>query len=107
MNRIQKIRANRAEARKRALDEAFNALYSRVASLGVTLKPFGSFAEGEVHAGSDLDLMIAGSDLSSETRRAVIRASEMIAEEAGVRIDLVFEAESPRFYREVKDAHPV
>jgi predicted nucleotidyltransferase len=107
VNRIEKIRWERTEARKRTINEAFRLLSARFSPIGVALKPFGSYAEGKIHAGSDLDLAISGPDLPSDVKRAVIREAERISAELGVGIDLVFEAESPLFYDEVKNACPV
>lgn len=107
VNRIEKLRRDRTEVRKRTLDEAFCLLSARFSPIGVAMKPFGSYAEGKIHAGSDLDLAIPGPDLPSDVRRAVIKEAERISAELGVGIDLVFEAESPLFFEEVRHAYPV
>jgi predicted nucleotidyltransferase len=107
MNRIETLRKDRTDARKRTLEEAFRLLSSRFSPMGVALNPFGSYAEGQIHPGSDLDLAIPGPELPSDIKRAVIREAERISTELGVGIDLVFEAESPLFYEEVRHAYPV
>lgn len=107
MNRIEALRRDRVEARKRRLDEAFRLLSARCSLVGVTPKPFGSYADGRTHATSDLDLAIPGPDLPADVRRVLIREAERISARLGVGIDLVFEAESPLFHGEVINACPV
>jgi len=106
MNRIQNLRRERALARKAVLDRAFARLSDAAMRFGLKIVPFGSYAEGRVHGASDLDVAVRGS-VALDGRRRIIREAQKIQADSGIGVDLVFEAESPEFFRKVLHAHQV
>jgi predicted nucleotidyltransferase len=106
MTRMQEIRRERAVLRRRDLDRALARLRDLADPAGLSLIPFGSYAEGRVHGNSDLDVAVPG-DVSEELRRALIRESERFEAESGIGVDLVFEVETPDFFQRIHDVHQV
>ena len=106
MNRLQAIRKARTDQRRASLERAFLHLSRLASGMGLSLVPFGSYAEGRIHAHSDLDIGIPG-PVGDDLRRQMIRGAEATAVMEGIGIDLVFESETPIFYSQVIHAHPV
>ena len=106
MTRWQLIQQKRVAERRKALDSLMADVRKVAEQHAAVVFPFGSYAAGQTHAGSDLDVAFPG-DLSAETRRGLIRSIERLQECFGIEIDMVFEAESPHFFREVCDEHRV
>ena len=84
-------RVKRAEARERALQSAFTGIERAFREKGYRVIPFGSVVENRVHGRSDLDLLVVG-EVSRETQRELWDATEKIAREEGVEVDLHFPA---------------
>jgi predicted nucleotidyltransferase len=69
------LHAQRLAERREAAVAAVRAAAALVAPLGVTLRVFGSLAEGRFHRDSDLDLALEGSEAAlAEAERRVVEA---------------------------------
>lgn len=102
----QRIHQNQALARQQTLDGLFQRVSAVATRFGVRVLPFGSYAMGRVDATSDLDVAFPG-DISREIQLRILKDLEALSRESDIEIDVVFEAETPEFFREALHVDPV
>ena len=99
----ERIQQEQIQSRQQALDALMRRVREIARGHGVRVFPFGSYADGRVDATSDFDVAFSG-DLSRTEQLGIIKALEAASRESGIEIDMVFEAETPGFFREVRHA---
>lgn len=102
----QRIHQDQILARQQTLDGLMQRVREIAKAHGVAVFPFGSYGEGRVDATSDLDVAFAGT-LSRTEQLGIIKALEAASRASGVGIDVVFEAETPEFFRDLCHAYRV
>jgi len=102
----ERIQQDQIRSRQHDLDRLMARVREIAREHGAEVFPFGSYAGGRVDATSDLDVACPG-ELSRAQQLRIIRDVEIASVIAGIEVDLVFEAETPDFFREVCDGNRV